>query len=132
MRDVSNLFGTTGKLIGGARLGEGRDIAGNIQATTQGLSGLAQQQGLGLSDILGGGAANVANLLSGAGQFSAQQQQQLAQLLLNLQTGQGTQLSNIALQGGATAGAQAQQQGAGEQAAVENLLKAFITSQGGH
>ena len=77
-------------------------------------------------------AANVDYILSGDSQCSEQPQQQVAQVLLNLQTGQGTQLSNIALQGGATAGAQAQQQGAGEQAALENLLKAFIASQGGN
>ena len=46
--------------------------------------------------MLGGSASDIANILSQSGQFSAQQQQQLAQLLANSATGGSTQLANIA------------------------------------
>ena len=106
--------GTAGD-IGQARLQAGRDIAGQIGGATSALSGLQNQQGTGLSNLLGGSASDIANILSQSGQFSAQQQQQLAQLLANSATGGSTQLANIAqnlglsqnqlaLQGGQDAG----------------------------
>ena len=47
----------------------------------------------GLSDIIGQGGSNLANLLSGQGQLSAEQSQQLAALLSNLAVGQGSQIA---------------------------------------
>ena len=57
------------------------------------MAGLSNQLGGGLSDIIGQGGSNLANLLSGSGQLTAQQQTQLAQLLSGLATGEGSQLA---------------------------------------
>ena len=54
--------------------------------------------GAGLSDIIGGGAANISNLLQNFGSLDANQQIQLAQLLQALETGEAANLSNIQTQ----------------------------------
>lgn len=92
---ASNVFGSVANQLANARVRAGQDIGQGILGTTRGLSQLAQQQGAGTSDILGSGAANISNLLTGAGQLDAAQQQQLAQLLSNLTTGEVAQLSNL-------------------------------------
>jgi hypothetical protein len=59
------------------------------------LANLINQQGGGLSDIIGQGGVNAANLMSGAGQALGGQQMSLAQLLANLSIGQGSQLAGL-------------------------------------
>ena len=85
---------------------------------------MINQQGGGLSDIIGAGGLNIANLLSGAGGAASAGQSNLAQLLANLSTGQGTNLGNLALQGGQTGAQAALAQGANQQQLIGNLLGA--------
>jgi len=111
--NAANLFQTTGQNVAQGRTQAGRDIAGQVGASSSALANLQSQQGTGLSDILGQGSANVGNLLSGFGQLSAQQQQDLMTQLVNLSTGQATQLAGgagdigQAQAGGITGSAQA-------------------------
>ena len=63
-------------------------------------------------------------MLSGSGQFNSQQQAQLAQLLANISTGQGTQLSNINQQGGQNQANLSLGQGANMQNLIGNLAGA--------
>lgn len=102
----ADLFGQASRQLFGGRVQAGRDIAGQVAATTGGLSQLAAQQGSGLAGILGSGTLNVANLQTAAAQAAASGNQQLAAILANLATQQGSQVTNLALQGGQV-GAQA-------------------------
>ena len=88
---AANLIFGTGQQLAGGRTQAGRDIAGQQAATTSALSNLIQQQGAGSADIIGGGAANIANLLQGLGTQTGASQEQLAQLLGNLAVQQATQ-----------------------------------------
>lgn len=94
-QQAANLFGDAGARVGGARIGAGQDIARSIQGVTGQLSNTQQSGGAGLSDIIGGGAASISNLLANFGELDAATQQQLAVLLQNLETEQATQLANI-------------------------------------
>jgi hypothetical protein len=73
----------TGQLLSGGRLQAGRDIS-NIQ----------QAQGQGLSNIVGGGASNIAQLLSGVGDSINSQQGNLASILANLATNTSSTAGN--------------------------------------
>lgn len=76
----------TGQLLSGGRLQAGRDI-----------SGIQQAQGQGLSNIVGGGASNIAQLLSGVGDSINSQQGNLASILASLAgaaSGGGNQTSS--------------------------------------
>ena len=84
-----------GQFAGQAALDVGRDIAQNVSGTTSALAQLRQQQGAGLSDIIGQSGGNLANLLSGAGQAQAGSQQNLAALLANLATQQGSTVAGL-------------------------------------
>lgn len=92
--NAANMFMGAGQNLAQNRFQTGRDLASQISGVSGGLANLAGQQGAGLSDIIGQGGSNLANLLSGYGQMSAGQQQQLAGLLSNLATGTGSQLAN--------------------------------------
>lgn len=117
---AANLFSGAGQNIANNRFQTGRDIASNVGRTTSALSNLANQQGSGISDIIGQGGTNMANLLSGAGQGSAAQQQQLAQMLMNAGLGQGSNLAGLQTQigqakaGGITGGAAGLRSGIGQ------------------
>ncbi len=91
----ANILSGTGNLVSQGRLQTGQNLAGQIGNTTSSLANLINQRGAGLSDIVGGGAGNIADLLKGAGQTDAEQQQNLATLLANLSVGAGTNLSGI-------------------------------------
>jgi Chaperone of endosialidase len=73
----------TGQLLSGGRLQAGRDI-----------SAIQQAQGQGLSNIVGGGASNIAQLLSGVGDSINSQQGNLAAILANLATNTASQGGN--------------------------------------
>jgi hypothetical protein len=92
---ASEIFTRAGRDLAQGRLQTGRDLASQIGGTASGLSALAQQQGTGLQNILSTGATNLANILSGAGQGISAGQQNLAQLLANLNVGEGSQLSAL-------------------------------------
>lgn len=94
-RDVGQLAFQTGQTLASGRQRAGEQIAGQIGGTTSALANLTAQQGAGLADILGAGGGSLANILSGAGQAQALSQQQLATLLANISTGQGSQLASL-------------------------------------
>jgi hypothetical protein len=73
----------TGQLLSGGRLQAGRDI-----------SAIQQAQGQGLSNIVGGGASNIAQLLSGVGDTINTQQGNLASILANLATNTSSTAGN--------------------------------------
>lgn len=72
-----------GNLLSGGRLQAGRDIAG-----------IQQAQGQGLSNVVGGGASNLAQLLSGIGDNINSQQGNYASLLAGLATNTANQGGN--------------------------------------
>lgn len=86
-------FGTGSQLAAG-RTQAGRDIAQQRMGTTSALANLINQQGAGAADIIGTGAGNIANLLQGSVQANAMSQQQLASILANIATQQGSQLAS--------------------------------------
>ena len=94
-RDVGNLAFQTGQNLATGRTRAAEQIAGQVGGTTSALANLTAQQGAGLSDIIGSGAGNIANLLSGAGQAQGLSQEQLAAILANISTGQGTQIAGL-------------------------------------
>ena len=121
-QNIADLFRQGGGQIGGFRAQAGLDIAGNVGSTTSQLQQLINQQGGGLSDIIGAGAVNQGNLLTGAGNAAGGNQSDLARLLAGLSTGQGAQAGSIALAGGQT-GAQANlAQGQNQQQLIQNLI----------
>ena len=125
--NAANLFSGTGQQVAQGRTRAGEQIAGQVGASTSALANLANQQGTGLSDILGGGAINQANLQSQFGQLSAAQQQQLMAQLANLSTGQATQLA-----GGAGQIGQAQAGGIlGQAGAIGGTVGDIATGLGG-
>lgn len=69
-----------------AQFQAGRDIAGGISGTTSSLANLINQQGAGVTDILGAGATNINNLIQLAQQGDANAAEQLATVLANLGT----------------------------------------------
>ena len=92
---ASGLNQTIAQLIAAGRLGAGQDIAQAISGTTSGLSALQQQQGVGLADILGTGAGNIAEILQAAGTGSATNVNNLISLLTGLATQGSGQIASI-------------------------------------
>lgn len=90
-QQAANLFAGTGQNMAAGRLQAGRDIASQVSQGSSALANLANQQSGGISDMIGQGSSNLANLLSGAGQFSAGQQQDIMAMLANMAVGQGSQ-----------------------------------------
>lgn len=82
-----------GSQMGGFRYQAGRDIADQISGVNAGIAGLTEQQGRGLSDIVGNATNNVQNLLQGAYGGDQQSRQQLMTLLSNLASQQGSQIA---------------------------------------
>ncbi len=119
-QNLANLAFGTGQTLAGGRTRAGEQIAGQIGATTSALANLAAQQGGGLSDILGAGGGNLANLLSGAGQAQGTSQEQLAAILANIATGQGSQIAGLP-------GVPGVQQTTGQLGNIANLITAFGT-----
>jgi hypothetical protein len=122
--NIANLLSGTANNISQGRLQAGRDIAGNVSSNAGALSSLANQQGQGLSDIVGGGSANVANLLQGFGNMTAAQQQELGIALSNMSVGQGTQQAGITQGVGQSQASGALQQGQNQQNLLGNLTQA--------
>jgi len=83
------------QLIAQNRVQAGRDIAGNIEGTTSALADLVNQQGAGLTDIVGTGSNNVLQLLQQFFQGSALSQENLGTNLSNLGSNQATQLGTL-------------------------------------
>ncbi len=70
--------------LAGMQFQTGRDISSNTAQTTSALANLINQQGAGMSDILGNTAQNVNALYQSALNGDAQAKEQLAQVLANL------------------------------------------------
>lgn len=92
---AANFAFGTGQGLAQGRTQAGRDIAQQQTATTSALSNLINQQGAGAADIIGGGGANIANLLQGFGGAQGGSQEQLAAILANLATQQGTASASL-------------------------------------
>lgn len=99
-------IGNVGQALGGAtmdvagnlanlRTRAGEQIAGNVAGTSGNIAQMLANQGLNMSQLVGSGAGNIAQLLQGYGQESALSQQQLAAILANLATGQGSQVAGL-------------------------------------
>lgn len=84
-----------GQALAGGRTRASELMAQNYGQTAQGMAGIQQQFGNDLSSVTGQGASNLANLLSGGGQAANQNYQQLAALLANIATGQGSQVAGL-------------------------------------
>lgn len=87
-RDISDAILNTGQLQSAGRTVAGRDIATSIGDTTSALADLINQQGAGVSDLTGGAAQSIIDLLSGAGEAEGLSQEQLAELLAKISAGQ--------------------------------------------
>lgn len=118
-QNLSQLRNMLGQNIGNLRMGAGQQAAQQIQGATQ---GIAQNQ-LGLGSSLAGLDQNTLNQLSqiqlGQGEAGINSRMQLAQILANLASGQGTNLSGLqgqigsAQAGGITGAASGAQGGIG-------------------
>lgn len=89
-------IGGTATNIAAGRDRFGQNLAGAVSQGAGSVSALQQAGGAGASDILGTAGINAANLIQNFGNLSAADQQQLAVLLANLQTQQGSQLAGQA------------------------------------
>ena len=98
---AQNRFGVGGTLLGvGGQLAQGRtrageQIAGAALGTGTALASMANQLGAGTASVLGAGGGNLANLLSGTGAAQSGSQSQLATLLANLATQQGSTVAGL-------------------------------------
>jgi hypothetical protein len=93
--NVADLLRGTARDVSQGRLQTGRDIAQQIGGTTSALSDLISRQGAGLADITGTGGVNLANLLQGAGAAQAGGQTDLATILANIATQQGSTVAGL-------------------------------------
>lgn len=82
--------GTIARDIASGRLQTGRDIAEATRGTTSALADLTERQGTQLAGATETGGINLANLLQGAGSAQATDLTNLAQILANISTQQGT------------------------------------------
>lgn len=121
---AAQLAQQTGQDMAQNRFQTGRDIAQAVSGTTSALAGLADAQGTGLSSITESGGINLANILSGAGQLDAAQQQQLATILANAATQQGTNQAIIGQNIGQAVSNSAIGQAAGQRAGIAQLAAA--------
>lgn len=94
-RDVANISQRTGEVVGAGRTRAGELQAQAISDTVSALSGLQERGGTGLRDIIDAAGGNLASLLRGAGLQEGQSIEQLATILANLRTGQGSQLASL-------------------------------------
>lgn len=92
---ASNLAFQTGQSLAGGRQRAGEQIAGNVSGTTSALADLINQQGSGIANVLGGAQNNIVNLLQGAGAAQGQSSQNLATILANIATQQGSQAASL-------------------------------------
>ena len=142
-RTAGNYAFGTGQQLAGGRTRAGEMISQAIGGTTQGLAGLQQQYGAGQSGITGAAGGNLANILAGAGQQQGAGQMNIATLLANLATQQGSTVAGLPgipgiqqtqgiLQGlGSAAGGIGTAMGASDIRLKENITPAG-TSQGGY
>jgi hypothetical protein len=91
-----------GASIGQYRYQAGSDLANSVSTTTSALSNLLNQQGAGISDIVGGAANNINTLFSSATAGDVNAKQQLATLLANISSGGSSQFSGQPIIPGAT------------------------------
>jgi len=103
--NMANVYGNTSSNVAGLRSQAGQQVAGQLNSQTNALS----NNQLALGQLLGGldtnTAAQIAQLITQGGTAGAQSNMNLAQILANLATGQGSNLSNIQIgQGNAQAG----------------------------
>ena len=91
---AQNVYGT-GQMMSGGRTQAGRDIAGQIGGASSALAGLQNQQGSALADLYGGGANNIANIISGLADAGALDKNNMAQLLASIETGTAGQVATL-------------------------------------
>lgn len=89
----ANVFGGVASNVARGREAFGQNLGTALGTGAASISGLQERGGAGASDILGGAATNAATIAQNFGNLSAADQQQLAVLLANLQTQQGSQLA---------------------------------------
>lgn len=94
-QNQANLFTGAGQNIAQGRLGVGQQLQQAIGGTSSALANLQQQQGAGISDITGSNVSNLANILSQAGLAESASQEQLAAILANISTGQGSTVAGL-------------------------------------
>lgn len=87
-RDAAGMLYGSGLNIGDQRMQTGRDIAANIDATTQRLAAL--QGGEQLANLLGGNTAQISNLIIAAQNGDAQANQVLSEMIANMAVGAGS------------------------------------------
>lgn len=87
----ANYAYNTGQNLASGRTRAGEQIAGAIGSTTSSLANLMNQQGAGISDIIGTGASNINQLYQLASQGDAAAKEQLGTILANLAAQQGSQ-----------------------------------------
>lgn len=94
-RAGADLEMSVGGNVAAGRTRAGEQIGNQITSTATALSNLASSEGSGIASILGAGSGNLANLLTGLGRDQSSIQQQLATMLANISTGQGTQMTGL-------------------------------------
>ena len=93
--NVGNMAYGTGNSLATGRTRAAENIAGNLDRTTSALSTLYNQQGAGMSDLIGTQSGNLANIIQQAGMQAGLSQQQLGQLLAGIETTQATQVAGL-------------------------------------
>jgi len=94
--NVANIVQDLGSNSAQVRTQAGRDLSAAIANASTNLSNLQNEQGRGISDVVGGQVGNISNLLLAEGTAGAEANRQLAVLLANISTGQGSNAGNIA------------------------------------
>jgi len=122
--NVANLRSTLARDLASGRTNAGNLIAQHIAATTEGLAAGQEALGSELTNLLGGGATVVANILQSSGLTAAQQNEALAIVLANLATTAGTNIADTALIAGQANALAA----AGSSQAVSDAVTKMITA----
>lgn len=94
-RALGGMQADAGALIGNNRSLASQILAGQSGARTNLLTGATLDTGMQESNIYGDTTSNIANLLSGGGQASAELKARLAALLSNIEMGAGTQYGSL-------------------------------------
>lgn len=92
---AANIAAQTGQQVARDRFTTGTNLAGAVGGTTSALATLVNQQGQDLAGTIAAGAGDLSNIIAGAGGAQAQSGQNLAALLANIISGQGSQVASL-------------------------------------
>ena len=92
--NIANLLSGQGGAAADYAFNTGANIASGRQQAGRDISAIQQAQGQGLSNMVGGNASNIAQLLSGVGDTINNQQGNLASILANLATNTASTAGN--------------------------------------